>query len=47
MYDVRMKQSKYLEIVSKFRFQYNANLSELINLYFLWNHQKTYGSLII
>ena len=32
-----------LEIFSKFRFQYEANLSELINLYSRWNYQITYA----
>ena len=42
-----MKQNKYLGIISKFRFQYKANLSKLINLYFPRYHQKNYDSLII
>ena len=35
----------YKRIVAKFGFWYEANLSELINFYFPWNHQKTFGSL--
>ena len=34
----------FLGISAKFRFW--ANLSELINFYSSWNHQKIYGFLI-
>ena len=34
-------------IVSKFRSQSEASLSELINFYFPWNHKKTLDLLII
>ena len=34
-------------IVSKFRFSYYANLSELINFYSPWNHEKTVDFLMI
>ena len=34
-------------IISKFCFYYYANLRELINFYFPWNYQKTYGYIIL
>ena len=37
----------YLGIAAKFHFHYEANLSESINYYFPWNHQKIYGFLVI
>ena len=48
MFDNGLNMSlKHLGIVSKFFFKYYVNLSELINFYSPWNHQKTVGFLMI
>ena len=39
--DTKIKENLYsLAMVSKFRFQYGANLSELINFKYVANYQK-------
>ena len=43
----KMAMQLLLEVFSKLRFQYYANVSELINIYFSWNHPKTIGFLMI
>ena len=42
-----LMMSESLGNVSKFHFQYLANLSELINVHSPWYYQKIVGSLII